>query len=95
MAKGDAASGAAIALVGVGARGQVTLPAKFRKALGIEAGGKLLLQQDGERRFVVEVIPTWALEDFPKIEGEIDMAKIREEMGREIADRAWPEDPGT
>lgn len=93
MAKGDAASGAAMALVRVGTRGQVTIPAKFRQELGIEPGCKLMLQQVGERRFVVEVIPQRALDDFPKVDVEVDMDEVREEMGQAIADRVCPDDP--
>ncbi|MDA8345607.1 MAG: AbrB/MazE/SpoVT family DNA-binding domain-containing protein [Thermaerobacter sp.] len=84
-----------MALVKVQGRGQVTIPAKFREALGIEPGYTLLLQQLGERQFVVEVIPTWSLDDFPKVDVEVDMAKIREEMGRAIAERVYPGEPPT
>lgn len=95
MAKGDTASGAAMALARVGARGQVTIPVRFRKALGIEAGCTLVLQQVGNRKFMVEVIPLRTIDDFPTVDVIVDMHRIREEMGQEIADRVYPGDVET
>jgi len=82
-----ATEGSAMALVKVQARGQVTLPSKFREALGIEPGHVLMLQQAGERRFLVEVIPRKQLVDFPTYDVDVDMRQVREDMGKEIADR--------
>ncbi len=79
-----------MALVRVGARGHVTIPAQFRKALGIEPGCKILLQQDGERRFSVEVIPQRSIDDFPVVDVEVDMEQVREEMGQAIAEEVYP-----
>lgn len=82
--------GRAMALVKVQGRGQVTIPAKFREALTIEAGCTLMLQQVGTRKFMVEVIPLRTLADFPKVDVAVDMHQIREEMGQDIADRVYP-----
>ncbi len=79
-----------MALVKVQGRGQVTIPTKFREALRIEAGCTLMLQQVAERRFVVEVIPRRLPEDFPTYDVDVDMDKVREAMGRAIAEQAYP-----
>jgi bifunctional DNA-binding transcriptional regulator/antitoxin component of YhaV-PrlF toxin-antitoxin module len=78
-----------MALIKVRGRGRITIPEKFRKALGIETGCMLLLRQVGDQQFIVDVLPTQSLESFPIFDGEVDMAKIREEMGRDIAGRAY------
>ena len=88
------AGGFVMALVKVQGRGQVTIPAKFREALDIEAGCTLMLQQTGERRFTVEVIPRRTLADFPTFDVDVDMEHVREQMGQDIADRVYPrQDP--
>ena len=82
--------GLTMALVKVQGRGQVTIPAKFREALDIETGYTLMLQQTGERRFTVEVIPRRTLADFPTFDVDVDMEHVREQMGQDIADRVYP-----
>lgn len=53
-------------------RGQITIPVKFREELGI--GYSLLLQQLGERKFMVNFIPHRTPADFPTV--DIDIAWI-------------------
>lgn len=82
--------GFTMALVKVQGRGQITLPAKFRQALGIETGYTLMLQQTGERRFTVEVIPRRTLADFPTFDVDVEMEDVRGQIGQDIADRVYP-----
>lgn len=79
-----------MALIKVQGRGQVTIPAQFREALGIKAGYTLLLQQLSERKFIVNVIPQRTSADFPTVDIDIDMEQIREDMGRSISDEVYP-----
>lgn len=89
-AKQLAMGGAAMALTKVQGRGQVTIPSKFREALGIESGCLLLMRQVDTQRFLVDVLPIQPLDSFPIYDGEIDMEKVREEMGQEIAREVYP-----
>ncbi|MGB9683229.1 MAG: AbrB/MazE/SpoVT family DNA-binding domain-containing protein [bacterium] len=68
-------------IVLVGKRGQVTLPARIRKALGIKEGEPLIIEYDGERLIIRkamvvpvriytdEEVKSYIQEDTPK-EGE-------------------------
>ncbi|SRR6266568_3963023 len=79
----------------ISSRGQITLPAKLRKRLGIEPGGVLIAEeQDGAlllrpaaviatRLYSDEEIARWAKQDEPTPEFEAKLAAwMKREQGR-------------
>ena len=73
-----------MAPVRVQGRGQLTLPAAFRKAVGIRPGDVLLLEERGPGRFEARVPSRRSLLEFPRVEAEgFDMRAAREEVGGE------------
>lgn len=76
----------AVAVVRVQGRGQVTLPAAFRKAVGVRPGDVLLLEERGPGHFEVRVLSRRSLLEFPRLQvDDFDMRSAREEMERELA----------
>lgn len=79
----------AVTLVRVQGRGQLTLPAAFRKAVGIRPGDVLLLEQLGPGHFEARVLSRRSLLEFPQVDAErFDMRAAREDMERELAREA-------
>lgn len=78
-----------MAIVRVTRGGRMTIPAKLRKAIGIEPGYTLLLRQVGARQFLVDVLPRRSLDSFPIFQGEVDMAEVCEQMGSALAQGAF------
>ncbi len=79
----------AVAVVRVQGRGQLTLPAAFRKAVGIKPGDVLLLEERGPGHFEVRVLSRRSLLDFPRVDvAGFDMRSAREEMERALAAEA-------
>lgn len=76
----------AVAVVRVQGRGQLTLPASFRKAVGVRPGDVLLLEERGPGHFEVRVLSRRSLLDFPRIDlDHFDMSSAREQMESELA----------
>lgn len=67
----------------------MTIPAKLRKAIGIEPGYALLLRQVGARQFLVDVLPRRSLDSFPIFHGEVDMAEVCEQRGSALDQGAF------
>lgn len=85
----------AVAVVRVQGRGQLTLPASFRKAVGVKPGDVLLLEERGPGHFEVRVLSRRSLLDFPRVDVEgFDMRSAREEMERELAEEAMDSPQG-
>lgn len=79
----------AVAVVRVQGRGQLTLPAAFRKAVGVKPGDVLLLEERGPGHFEVRVLSRRSLLEFPRVKvDEFDMQAVREEMEQELAEDA-------
>ena len=86
----------AVAVVRVQGRGQLTLPAAFRKAVGVKPGDVLLLEERGPGHFEVRVLSRRSLLDFPRVDVKgFDMRSAREEMERELAEEAMDGPQGT
>ena len=73
----------------VTSKGQVTVPALLRRALGLKAGDKLVFTQDAEGRFVVNA-RTESLADLRGIVGRQGDGPIAAVDGERIA--RWIED---
>ena len=85
----------AMAIVRVQGRGQLTLPAAFRKSVGVNPGDVLLLEERGPGHFEVRVLSRRSLLEFPRVElREFDMRSLREEMEHEMAEEVGPDTPG-
>ena len=86
----------AVAVVRVQGRGQLTLPASFRKAVGVKPGDVLLLEEQGPGHFEVRVLSRRSLLDFPRVDAKgFDMRSAREEMECELAEQALDGPQGT
>lgn len=66
-------------------KGQVTVPAALRKALGVKTGDKLVFTQDAQGRFLVEA-RTDALAALRGIVGHQDCDPIEPVDGARISD---------
>ena len=85
-----------MAVVRVQGRGQLTLPASFRKAVGVRPEDVLLLEERGPGHFEVRVLSRRSLLDFARVDVKgFDMRSAREEMERELAEGAIDSPPGT
>ncbi|PZN12809.1 MAG: AbrB family transcriptional regulator [Bacillota bacterium] len=79
----------AVAVVRMQGRGQLTLPAAFRKAVGVRPGDVLLLEERGPGHFEVRVLSRRSLLEFPQVQvDDFDMQSAREEMEQELAGEA-------
>lgn len=67
-------------------RGQFTIPARIRDAIGMKPGDVLLVRPLGPGRLEVEVLSTRPLGEFLKerAAGTVDMDKLRVAMGDAI-----------
>ncbi len=74
-------------------RGQFTVPAKLREAVGLKPGDTLLLRAVGPGRFEAVALPHHALSTFfeERPAREVPLDRLREEMGREVAAEYAPE----
>lgn len=74
-------------------RGQFTVPAKLREAVGLKPGDTLLLRALGPGRFEAVALPHHALGAFfaEGVVGEVSLERLREEMGQEMTAGHVPE----
>ncbi len=80
----------AVAVVRVQGRGQFTVPAAFRKAVGVKPGDVLLLEARDPGHFEVRVLSRQSLLDFPRIDAEgFNMRSARDAMERALAEEAF------
>jgi bifunctional DNA-binding transcriptional regulator/antitoxin component of YhaV-PrlF toxin-antitoxin module len=85
----------AMSLARLQERGQFTVPAKLRDAVGLKPGDTLLLRALGPGRFEAVALPPHALSTFfeARGEGQPSLDQLRTEMGREMAVERRPVDP--
>jgi bifunctional DNA-binding transcriptional regulator/antitoxin component of YhaV-PrlF toxin-antitoxin module len=89
-----------MALAKLQERGQFTVPAKLREAVGLKPGVTLLLRAVGPGRFEAVALPNHSLSAFfgERVAGEVSLDRLREAMGHEMtaghapeAEAAWRE----
>jgi|GEM_PF-6100454 len=76
-----------VALARLQERGQFTVPARVREAVGMRPGDQLLVRALGPGRFEVMAVPRRPLTDFfkgPKAKVP-DIARLRADMGQDLA----------
>ncbi len=68
-------------------RGQVTIPARIREALGLRPGDLLVLRVTGAGRIEAEVLHYRSLSSFLEetVESAVALGRLREEMGDALA----------
>ena len=74
-------------------RGQFTVPAKLREAVGLKPGDTLLLRAVGPGRFEAVALPNRSLSAFfeERVAGEASLNRLRDEMGHEMTAGHVPE----
>lgn len=72
----------------VQSRGQVTLPSRERKAIGLEPGDTVIVRQTGDQALELRALPKVTLADLIErypIEDPVDWDVVREEWQDEAA----------
>lgn len=64
--------------VSITSQGQISIPARFRRELGLESGKKALVKKEGERLLIEPV------EDFLQLEGSLKHKVIKGKSIQEI-----------